>query len=82
MISDDSSPELTGIVEDDRLRPISTCCHPALAPEARVALTLRLLGGLTVAEKGGQPLPRVVVRAVIDVGEHGVARRVMDSRES
>ena len=27
-----------------------TCCHPALAPEARVALTLRLLGGLTVAE--------------------------------
>ena len=37
-------------VEDDRLRLIFTCCHPALAPEARVALTLRLLGGLTVAE--------------------------------
>ena len=35
---------------DDRLRLIFTCCHPALAPEARVALTLRLLGGLTVAE--------------------------------
>ena len=42
--------EPTGIVEDDRLRLIFTCCHPALAPEARVALTLRLLGGLTVAE--------------------------------
>jgi RNA polymerase sigma-70 factor (ECF subfamily) len=40
----------TGIVEDDRLRLIFTCCHPALAPEARVAMTLRLLGGLTVAE--------------------------------
>ncbi|MGA8255910.1 MAG: sigma-70 family RNA polymerase sigma factor [Nocardioides sp.] len=40
----------TGVVEDDRLRLIFTCCHPALAPEARVALTLRLLGGLTVAE--------------------------------
>jgi RNA polymerase sigma-70 factor, ECF subfamily len=42
--------EPTGIVEDDRLRLIFTCCHPALAPEARVALTLRLLGGLTVAQ--------------------------------
>jgi RNA polymerase sigma-70 factor (ECF subfamily) len=37
-------------VRDDRLRLIFTCCHPALAPEARVALTLRLLGGLTTAE--------------------------------
>jgi RNA polymerase sigma-70 factor, ECF subfamily len=43
-------PEPTGVVGDDRLRLIFTCCHPALAPEARVALTLRLLGGLTVAE--------------------------------
>lgn len=47
----DGTPhEPTGIVEDDRLRLIFTCCHPALAPEARVALTLRLLGGLTVPE--------------------------------
>ena len=37
-------------VTDERLRLLFTCCHPALAPEARVALTLRLLGGLTVAE--------------------------------
>jgi RNA polymerase sigma-70 factor (ECF subfamily) len=37
-------------VEDDRLRLIFTCCHPALAPAAQVALTLRLLGGLTTAE--------------------------------
>jgi RNA polymerase sigma-70 factor (ECF subfamily) len=50
MISDDSPHAPTGLVEDDRLRLIFTCCHPALAPEARVALTLRLLGGLTVAE--------------------------------
>ncbi|GIE95085.1 RNA polymerase subunit sigma-24 [Paractinoplanes rishiriensis] len=35
---------------DDRLRLIFTCCHPSLAPEARVALTLRLLGGLTTGE--------------------------------
>ena len=39
-----------GAVEDDRLRLIFTCCHPALASGAQVALTLRLLGGLTTAE--------------------------------
>ena len=39
-----------GPVQDDRLRLIFTCCHPALDPGVRVALTLRLLGGLTTAE--------------------------------
>jgi len=38
------------LVEDDRLRLIFTCCHPALAPEAQVALTLRTLGGLETEE--------------------------------
>src|SRR5664280_159986 len=47
---DDTPHEHTGPVEDDRLRLLFTCCHPALAPQARIALTLRLLGGLTVAE--------------------------------
>jgi RNA polymerase sigma-70 factor, ECF subfamily len=37
-------------IPDDRLRLIFTCCHPALQPEARVALTLRTLGGLTTPE--------------------------------
>jgi RNA polymerase sigma-70 factor, ECF subfamily len=50
MIYDDSSPVPAGAVEDDRLRLLFTCCHPALASEARIALTLRLLGGLTVPE--------------------------------
>lgn len=50
MMIDDTPPEPTGPVEDDRLRLVFTCCHPALAPDARVALTLRLLGGLTVPE--------------------------------
>jgi RNA polymerase sigma-70 factor, ECF subfamily len=50
MLVDDTPPEDTGPVSDDRLRLIFTCCHPALAPENRVALTLRLLGGLTVGE--------------------------------
>jgi RNA polymerase sigma factor (sigma-70 family) len=39
-----------GAIDDDRLRLIFTCCHPALAPEAQVALTLRLVCGLTTAE--------------------------------
>jgi RNA polymerase sigma-70 factor (ECF subfamily) len=50
MQHDDTPHEPTGPVEDDRLRLLFTCCHPALATEARIALTLRLLGGLTVAE--------------------------------
>ncbi|GIG67519.1 RNA polymerase sigma factor [Phytomonospora endophytica] len=43
-------PREEGPVRDDRLRLIFTCCHPALAAEARVALTLRLLGGLSTSE--------------------------------
>jgi RNA polymerase sigma-70 factor (ECF subfamily) len=45
-IGEEPEPELP----DDRLRLIFTCCHPALRPQARVALTLRTLGGLTTAE--------------------------------
>ena len=54
LIEDDVEPEPEladdGEIPDDRLRLICTCCHPALAPEAQVALTLRLLCGLTTAE--------------------------------
>ncbi len=50
MVRDDTPPEPTGPLVDDRLRLFFTCCHPALAPSARIALTLRLLGGLSVAE--------------------------------
>ena len=47
---DPGMPEEVGPVEDDRLRLIFTCCHPALSTEAQVALTLRLLGGLSTEE--------------------------------
>src|SRR5438477_1058702 len=43
-------PEEVGLVQDDRLRLIFTCCHPALSSQAQVALTLRLLGGLSTNE--------------------------------
>jgi RNA polymerase sigma-70 factor (ECF subfamily) len=47
---DIEAPLLTEEFEDDRLRLMFTCCHPALNQEAQVALTLRTLGGLTTAE--------------------------------
>jgi RNA polymerase sigma-70 factor (ECF subfamily) len=46
----ETEPVEEGAVRDDRLRLIFTCCHPALGTAAQVALTLRLLGGLTTAE--------------------------------
>ncbi|MFI7064272.1 RNA polymerase sigma factor [Kribbella sp. NPDC050124] len=46
----DDPPEPLGVIDDERLRLIFTCCHPALAMETRVALTLRMVGGLTVPE--------------------------------
>ena len=58
--------EMIDEIPDDRLRLIFTCCHPALAREAQVALTLRALGGLTVAE---------IARAFL-VGHDAMARRL------
>ncbi len=55
---------------DDRLRLIFTCCHPALAPEARVALTLRTLGGLTTPE---------IARAFL-VAEPAMAQRIVRAK--
>ena len=49
-VYDDSPLEPLGVVDDERLRLIFTCCHPALAMQTRVALTLRMVGGLTVPE--------------------------------
>ncbi|HEX6510852.1 MAG TPA: sigma-70 family RNA polymerase sigma factor [Chloroflexota bacterium] len=50
LLRSQTKPADEGPVHDDRLRLIFTCCHPALAVEAQVALTLRLLGGLTTPE--------------------------------
>ena len=49
-MSYDEPPEPLGVIDDERLRLIFTCCHPVLPIEARVALTLRMVGGLTVPE--------------------------------
>jgi RNA polymerase sigma-70 factor (ECF subfamily) len=50
LVYDDDPPEPVGAIDDERLRLIFTCCHPALAMETRVALTLRMVAGLTVPE--------------------------------
>ena len=57
-------------MQDDRLRLIFTCCHPSLATEAQIALTLRLLGGLTTAE---------VARAFL-VAEATMAKRLVRAK--
>jgi RNA polymerase sigma-70 factor (ECF subfamily) len=50
MVVDDGPSEPLGAIDDERLRLVFTCCHPALAMETRVALTLRMVGGLSVPE--------------------------------
>lgn len=64
-------PEEVGPVRDDRLRLVFTCCHPALAQPAQVALTLRLLCGLTTAE---------IARAFL-VPETTVAQRIVRAKK-
>jgi RNA polymerase sigma-70 factor (ECF subfamily) len=70
-------PTEDGPVRDERLRLIFTCCHPSLAPAAQVALTLRLLGGLTTPEIARAflvPEPTMAQRIVRAKGKIRAAR--------
>jgi RNA polymerase sigma-70 factor (ECF subfamily) len=67
----DEPLEPVGNMSDDRLRLIFTCCHPSLAPEARIALTLRLLGGLETPD---------IARAFL-VPEETMAKRLVRAKQ-
>lgn len=71
LLHQQDEPQEVGPVKDDQLRLIFTCCHPALAPDARTALTLRLLGGLEVPE---------IARAYL-VPEATVAQRIVRAKK-
>ncbi|WP_396133141.1 RNA polymerase sigma factor [Agromyces sp. 3263] len=87
MLTDHDPPEPLGVIDDDRLRLVFTCCHPALAMEARIALTLRLVGGLTVPQIAEgflvqeRTMAQRLTRAKGKIAAAGIPYRVPSARD-
>jgi RNA polymerase sigma-70 factor (ECF subfamily) len=83
----DDPPEALGAIDDERLRLIFICCHPALAMDSRVALTLRMVGGLSVREIARAflvqetAMERRITRAKAKIKVAGIPYRVPSADE-